>query len=291
MTTLSAGAGDLAELMRAFNEVTARLERTHEDLRAEVARLHDELRAANEQLARSQRLAALGEIAAGIAHEVRNPLASIALDARMLREDSSGPATGLAARIERAVRDADAIVNDVLSFAREIVLRPSFEDAAELAARTVEDCARAVGGVPVEVRAERCDVLGDPALLRQALGNVVRNAMEACAGRDEPLVVVEVRPRRARAADGPARPVVAFAVRDTGPGIDASVRARMFNPFFTTRPAGTGLGLAIVHRIVDAHRGRVRVRNNADDPAWGDPRGACVELEIPRDGPGVEGQP
>ena len=74
-----------------------------------------------------------------------------------------------------------------------------------------------------------------------------------------------------------------FVVRDTGPGVSDDVVRRMFNPFFTTRATGTGLGLAIVHRIVDAHGGRVRVRNNADGAGAGeDPRGATVELVFPR---------
>lgn len=290
MTMQATAPADLAELMRAFNEVTARLERTHEDLRAQVASLHDELRAANEQLARSQRLAALGEVAAGIAHEVRNPLASIGLDARLLREDLGGRGAELAGRIERAVRQADGIVNDVLAFAREIRLRPAALDGGEVMASAMSACSAFAEGVAIEAMpiAGAIPLEADGALLRQALVNVIRNAVEAAREGDGPRVSLDTRASRAASPSGPAREMVSFIVRDTGPGVSPQTLSRMFNPFFTTRPAGTGLGLAIVHRIVDAHQGRVRIRNNADDPAAGDRRGACVELQIPRALAGAE---
>ncbi|MEM7754465.1 MAG: histidine kinase dimerization/phospho-acceptor domain-containing protein, partial [Planctomycetota bacterium] len=113
--------GDLGELMSAFNEVTTKLEASHETLRAEVSRLNGELAEANQRLDRSRRLAELGEMAAGIAHELRNPLASIGLYARMLEEDlpSQTPTGDNAGKIACAVRRMDAIVTDVLAFARE----------------------------------------------------------------------------------------------------------------------------------------------------------------------------
>src|SRR5262245_49927759 len=110
--------GDLAELLGAFNDVTTRLQSTHDTLRAQVARLEGELRQANEQIERSRRLAALGEMAAGIAHEVRNPLGSIRLHARMLEHDLTErpEQRGLAEKIISEVRGLDAVVGDVLSF-------------------------------------------------------------------------------------------------------------------------------------------------------------------------------
>ncbi|MEM9372764.1 MAG: histidine kinase dimerization/phospho-acceptor domain-containing protein, partial [Planctomycetota bacterium] len=121
----SLSASDLAELMASFNEVTSRLEQTHGQLRGEVRRLSEELREANEALQRSRRLAALGEMAAGIAHEVRNPLGSIGLYASMLEEDlhDRPECRGVAVKIGSAVRGLDAVVGDVLSFAREIRVR------------------------------------------------------------------------------------------------------------------------------------------------------------------------
>jgi signal transduction histidine kinase len=118
--------GELAELLGAFNDVTGRLQRTHERLQREVAGLKRELREANEQLSRSRRLAALGEMAAGIAHEVRNPLSSIRLYARMLEQDLADrpDQRSIAGRIGAAVHGLDAVVGDVLNFARELRVRP-----------------------------------------------------------------------------------------------------------------------------------------------------------------------
>jgi signal transduction histidine kinase len=268
---------DLAGLMAAFNDVTAKLEATHEQLRAEVARLTRELGEANSQLERSRRLAALGEMAAGIAHEVRNPLGSIRLYARMLEQDlvdRPGEQT-VAVKIAGAARVMEGVVSDVLTFAREFRLRPTEIDVGELFDRVLEACCHE--GVPgwrgVEVvRSHRHGAVSgleaDPSLLQQALVNLVRNAFEAMAdvpGRSHRLILE-------CAGDSEW---TTLRIRDTGPGISPEVIARMFNPFFTTRAAGTGLGLAIVHRIIDAHAGQVRVHNNKDGP------GATFEVLLP----------
>ncbi len=286
---------DLAELLASFNEVTARLQASHEQLRGEVARLSTELREANEQVERSRRLAALGEMAAGIAHEVRNPLGSIRLYARMLEEDLAGQPSqaGLATKISGATRVVEAIVGDVLSFAREFRLRPQEVSAHELLEKSLELCRH--DGVPgwraVEVilpSAGDVPVSCDPSLLQQVLVNLIRNAFEAMA--EEPagpyrLELSAVRARLAVKSGERARreSSVVLRVRDTGPGVLPEVVERMFNPFFTTRGQGTGLGLAIVHRIIDAHGGRVIVRNNSEcsDAPAGFARGACVEVVLP----------
>lgn len=274
---------DLAELVSAFTSVTARLQSTHDSLRAEVARLERELGSAREQLERSRRLAALGEMAAGIAHEVRNPLSSIALYARLLRQDleDGTPRRALAEKIGRAVRAVDAVVGDVLSFARESRVRAEMVWANEAQSRAHEECApefAALGVVVVRHDAARAPlaVWADPGLLQRALVNVIRNAYQAMADGPGATRVLELD---AIAEPAPAGgPRVVLRVRDSGPGVSPEVVARMFNPFFTTRAAGTGLGLAIVHRIVDAHGGVVRVRNAVAGPG---PGGAVVELVLP----------
>ncbi len=285
--------GDLAELIASFNEVTARLQATHEGLRAEVARLSRELGEANAQVERSRRLAALGEMAAGIAHEVRNPLGSIRLYARMLEEDlpAASPARETACKITRATRGVEQIVGDVLAFAREFRLRPEWVSPQDLFDEALRDCQH--DGVPWRgVEVERLDhapdaparVYADAPLMHQALTNVVRNAFEAMhecprspSGGAHRLTL-EARPARVTDAAGARAPGVALVVSDTGPGVSPEVVSRMFNPFFTTRGAGTGLGLAIVHRIVDAHQGRISVRTT-DAP--GQSPGARVEIVLP----------
>lgn len=277
---------DLADLMASFTEVTARLQSSHEVLQGEVARLRRELGEANAQVERSRRLAALGEMAAGIAHEVRNPLGSIRLYARMLEEDL--PATteshATAVKIAKATRAVEGIVGDILTFSREFKVRAEPLAPSSLFDAALEACSQegsSFAGVEV-VRADRArdgvpEFSGDAALLRQALVNVIRNAMEAMAEHGSPQRRLTLDASIERSDDGA---MVVLSVRDTGPGVTPEVVSRMFNPFFTTRAAGTGLGLAIVHRIVDAHAGRVRVRNNAEGA------GACVEIVLPISGTG-----
>ena len=121
----------------------------------------------------------------------------------------------------------------------------------------------------------------DPSLVHQALMNLIRNAREAIEddprrGADGGRVALVAERVTIRGAGGRKTPMIALDVRDDGPGVPADVLERMFNPFFTTRAAGTGLGLAIVHRIVDAHGGRVDVRNNPGG-------GAIVRILLPLD--------
>jgi len=287
------GPEDLAELIGTFNEVTTRLQSSHESLQREVARLRRELGEANDALERSRRLAALGEMAAGIAHEIRNPLGSIALYARLLEEDLEDhpEQRETAGKVRRAVHGLERIVRDVLAFAREIRVdrRPATPgeiiDAAVDAvfAATFQSCVRLV-------RRDAPDIpplCADAGLLTQALTNVLRNAAEAVDDHGGGEVAIELERREAASADADG-PGAMIRVIDDGPGVTPEVVERMFNPFFTTRKAGTGLGLAIVHRIVDAHAGRVRVRNRADEDTRAVPgapaTGTIVELFIP-DGP------
>lgn len=282
--------GDLAELLGAFNQVTSRLEKTHDQLRSEVGRLRAELSEVNAQLERSRRLAALGEMAAGIAHEVRNPLGSIALYARMLKEDLTAMPRErlLVDKIASATKALDVVVGDVLMFAREFKVRVEPVDAADALEAALDACqAEMMSGRPGWLRVERGNQStgampvfhGDPGLVHQALVNVVRNAIEAMRDCPERAHVLRLEAVAAKSRDT-GDDVVVVRVVDSGPGVSDEVIARMFNPFFTTRAAGTGLGLAIVHRIVDAHNGRVQVSNNVDGVGGG--FGATVELVFPR---------
>ncbi|MCC7389957.1 MAG: hypothetical protein IT431_14445 [Phycisphaerales bacterium] len=287
---VAAGAGerltadDLGELLAAFNEVTAKLQVSHDQLTAEVSRLRHQLREADEQLQRSRRLAALGEMAAGIAHEIRNPLGSIGLYSRMLAEDLGDrpEERSVAVKIGRAVRGLDAIVSDVLAFAGESRMRLGAATAGELLGSALEQAGAEIAAAGVRGRVELpAGDLGlecDEGKMRQALVNVIRNGVEAIEeARRRGWVGAGELVVSASAAELPEGAGVAFAVRDSGTGIHGEPTERMFNPFYTTREAGTGLGLAIVHRIVDAHGGRVSVSNNG--PGVGD--GATVEIVIP----------
>jgi len=277
------GRDDLRDLMQMVNETAHRLHATHAALQTEVARLQAELTEANSQLKRSRSLAALGEMAAGIAHEVRNPLGSIELYAQMLEEDLRDlpDQRDICMKIRRAVAGLDGIVRDVLLFARDTRVRPEPVDLRHLVDSVLAQCegltARHDVLVRVEFHAEApAEATVDAGLLIQALANVVRNAIEAMAEAKVPAprLEIEAAVRRMRIPEGGRQRRIVLSVRDHGPGIPEGVVERMFNPFFTTRATGTGLGLAIVHRIVDAHGGHIAVSNAPGG-------GALVELFLP----------
>jgi signal transduction histidine kinase len=287
----SVAAHDLPLLLAAFHDAATKLQVTHEALRAEVARLEAELREAHDQLKRARQLAALGEMAAGIAHEVRNPLGSIRLYAGVLTQDlADRPAErAVASKIADAVCRLDAVVGDVLAFSRDIRLRVESVDAHRLLADAVEACTdlwsregiRVMPAVPRTPLVVACD----PPLMHQALVNVLRNAAEAM--RESPRecprrVWLSAGERRVAGAEGRREPMRVLSIRDSGPGVPPDALHRLFNPFFTTRHAGTGLGLAIVHRIMDAHGGRVVIENNTSSGPRGAPAcGATVEFFLP----------
>jgi signal transduction histidine kinase len=271
----SLSAGDLAELMASFNEVTAKLESTHTQLRGEVARLNTELVQANEALQRSKRLAALGEMAAGISHEIRNPLGSIRLYTRMLQEDLAEmpEQCGIVDKIGRAVTGLDQIVGDVLAFSREIRASLTECNTALLLEDACDACVAELAEIKVSIEVDtQCnEIQGDASLLHQALINIIRNGAQATRDNGGESIVIGVSQTQEHRH---------VWVRDSGGGIEESVIERMFNPFFTTRAAGTGLGLSIVHRIMDAHGGSVQVKNNTDESGW--TSGATVSLLLPK---------
>ena len=278
-------SSDLAELMSAFNAVTGRLQETHDQLRGEVSRLTQELTEANEQLARTKRLAALGEMAAGIAHEVRNPLGSISLFARMLKDDliEHPVQQKLAEKIITSAKGLNAVVGDVLTFSREFRVQKEETSVSEVLDRALAACQHdgIEGWDKIEIirndRKSNFSVPLDQPLATQAVTNIIRNAMEAMIESDLPKksLTLEVGKHTIADSQGKRERLLGIRVTDSGPGLSEEVLRRMFNPFFTTRKAGTGLGLAIVHRIMDAHGGRVVASN-------GRAGGAMFELQFPQ---------
>lgn len=270
---------DLAEIVEAYSAVTQRLQQSHETLQGEVVRLRRELNSANEQVQRARRLSALGEMAAGIAHEIRNPLAAIQLYAGMACDDLSQcddrhtqSAADSVSKIASAVRGMSSIVNDVLSFSRGMEPSRQNADATELLDRVVSASAPGIDHASVTVvrkdlQAKPIHASFDPGLIQQALLNLVRNAIDAMA-------VVDARRVLTLGVHRDELGVV-FCVGDTGPGVPSDAIERIFNPFFTTRDSGTGLGLAIVHRIADVHGGSISVHR---DPHSG---GAVFSLSLP----------
>ncbi|MCE2882050.1 MAG: ATP-binding protein [Planctomycetaceae bacterium] len=281
----SGAEGDFAAFVRSFSDVTARLQETHGALTAQVERLQKELAEANERLRRSRSLAALGEMAAGIAHEIRNPLGAISLNAELLKDDVADRPDAAASvdKIRRATERLEHIVGDVLSFARDTRVNAQPTSAKEIFAMALADCEGLLEREDVDYRVDvdgACELEADGALVAQAVSNLVRNAVEAMSGADRREITLAAREARLRTPDGSRRTFVVLAVEDTGPGIPAEARERIFNPFFTTRETGTGLGLAIVHRIVDAHGGMTACAD-ASHAAAGRGTGARLELSLP----------
>jgi signal transduction histidine kinase len=209
-----------------------------------------------QRLIRSERLAAVGKIAAQITHEVRNPLSSIGLNAEMLEEETSGEAQKLARAIVKEVDRLTEITEEYLRFARLPRPRLEREDLGALVTSLLSFMRPELEkrGVRVE---ERLDpslpaVAADEHQLRQALLNLLRNAAEAMAAGGTLTVT-------ARALPGGA---VELTIADTGEGIEPADLPKIFDPFFSTKEGGTGLGLALTQQIIVEHGGRIEVSSD-----------------------------
>ena len=250
---------DLGQIILAYSSVTEKLQQSHDQLTQTVQALRLELSEKNRQLERRNRLAALGEMAAGMAHEIRNPLGGIQLYSSILAKELANQPDSLQLvhKIAGGVKLLDGLVSQVLQFTREITAHPVVTDLADVIDQAVE-----YASMTLQLRDVTCRVNGprpmrvtvDPLLMGQAILNLVLNAAEACDAGG--MVSVRFGPP----VNGDVRQMF-LAVTDTGSGIAPEVLDRIFNPFFTTKESGTGLGLAIVHRVVEAHDGTITASN------------------------------
>jgi signal transduction histidine kinase len=229
---------------------------------------YEELREAQRELMRKEQLAAVGELAAVIAHEVRNPLAIISNAVAGLRkaELAHDDRDTLLTILKEEASRLNRLVGDLLRFARPVNVQRQLISVRDVIERTLASSAlRETIPVQVVEDGEVHGVWGDPGLLRQVFENLVDNAVQAMGGptldgstpptgRLSPRLTIVVRGGRRDSVEG-----VHVDVQDTGEGMDANVRLRAKDPFFTTRPSGTGLGLAIVDRIVEAHDGELSI--------------------------------
>jgi signal transduction histidine kinase len=217
-----------------------------------------ELRHLAEQAQRADRLKQLGEMAAGVAHEIRNPLNGIEGFASLLVRDlpEGDKRRRYAELIVAGVRDLNATVTGLLEFTRPRRIERRQHDPAELALAVVEliraDATTGVSIRVVDLWRGGGTVAVDGAQLKQVLINLVRNAVQAARS----VVEVRIEP----GAEGGA---VVFTVDDDGPGVPPEDRQRIFTPFFTTKDHGTGLGLALAHTIVSLHGGTMEVGDAA----------------------------
>ena len=252
-----------------------------------VANFRDlsQIRKLSEQVKRQEHLAALGEMAAGVAHEIRNPLSSIRGFAQLLVERLGPPgslaeaaAAGSAPAAPAApgapplgeclhiiVEEVDrmnGIVQDLLDFARQRQITMARISLAEVLRAVLAQLAGEAGALGVEVVEEIAPDLprayGNEAKLRQVFMNVAKNALEAMAAGGGRLTVAAAVVAGGARGEGQE---LAIAFRDTGPGIAPEVLPKIFDPFFTTKDVGTGLGLAICAKIAQAHGGRIEVQS------------------------------
>ncbi|MEO6774223.1 MAG: ATP-binding protein [Kofleriaceae bacterium] len=257
--TVAALGGDGA-LVGAFQITGGTIDRdtymVARDLAARVA-LSVERHAAVRELEDARRLAALGQFAAAIAHDIRTPLTSISLNVQILRQKlalSDDDREHLEIALEELGR-LDRSVAEILDFAKPVKLVPQTIDVAELLLATTRKLAPVLSEKGLVLRCEPAaetlpPVHGDPQRLRQVVVNLVDNAADASSNGGAVTV-------RAKTAD--AR--IEIEIEDHGRGIAAADLPRIFEPFFTTRPDGTGLGLAICHKVIRAHGGEIQVRS------------------------------
>jgi signal transduction histidine kinase len=249
--------------------------------RGEVERLNDELtgtlgrlQTAQQELVVAERLATVGRLSLRIAHEVRNPISAIELNAEMLEDivrERTEPEMKEAVALVTAIRDQvtalDALTEEYLAFAR--FPRPHFEEESvnhlvqELAEFIRPVATRQGLTVRVEVDPKAPMLEIDRGLLRQAVLNLVKNGLESLSSGGELTI--------ASRFDGDA---VEIAVSDTGAGIPVDVGPRLFEQFFTTKPQGTGLGLSITRQIAEEHGGEIRWANRQE-------HGATFTIRLP----------
>ncbi len=263
------GPREITAVASAFNTMLDSMNRAHDELdsqRQKQARLEDELR-------KAEKMAAIGRLSAGVAHELGTPLSIVDGHAQRAVRFPELPERVEEAlnRIRGEVKRMEAIVRQLLDFSRQNVSSPRQVDPDQIARKAVQNMKNQEVRGQTEIQYDSphyaCPVMGDPLRLEQLLGNLLENALHA-APEGRVLLAWHCEER-----------YCVFTVQDDGPGIDPEIRNRICDPFFTTKAAGegTGLGLAVVHGIVEEHGGDMSV----DASAWG---GARVEIRIPRPG-------
>ncbi len=283
---------EIGELAEAFDAMTARLQARSVEAQAlyaeavernrQLAEMYDRLQAAQQQLAQSEKLAAVGQLAAGIVHDVKNPLGAIKGMAEEMLEDAaagSGQADALQTIRDNAGR-ANSIVTDLLVFARQSTptmqhrdLRESVEGALRLTGFLLRK-----GRVEVEKDLPEREAMAvfDPQQIQQVLINLIQNAVQAMPSGGKLHVGLD-------SADDH----LVLTVRDSGIGIPPENLPRIFDPFFTTKPEGqgTGMGLSVSYGIIHRHHGQIEVDSRVG-------AGSTFTVRLPKnppDGLAVEG--
>ncbi len=249
----------LNDAFNTFNDASRKLEQQYALLEERIEELNREIAEKNRAMERTRRLSAMGEMAAKIAHEIRNPLASIAIFASLLERELAGEPEKkrFAAHITKGVKTLDNVVSNMLLFtgspqahSKPVDIRETIEDAIVLTRGHEKK------GVGIIASYEGPTAIsGDQGLLRQLFLNLFLNSLDAL---DEGGLLT-VRTFVSNPPDG----FLGIEVKDNGSGIPREHIDRVFDPFFSTKEQGTGLGLAIVSSVVSAHKGLIDVKSEA----------------------------
>lgn len=232
-------------------------EEVQENLRLYLLKDVTEMRSLEQQLRQSEKLAAVGQLAAGIAHEIRNPLAGISGSIQMLSQEYSHDPEQkkLMDIVIREIDRLNLLITDFLNYAKPekvpdqvVNLRQILEEVNSITKRHPEVSANFVWNI--ELKDE--NILGFSEKLKQAFLNIYINAIQAMKGQDSPRLDISLSAEASWAV---------LSIRDYGSGMNEETREKMFEPFHTTKPKGTGLGLAITHKILEVHRAKVEVRS------------------------------
>jgi nitrogen-specific signal transduction histidine kinase len=274
-----------AMVVNRFVVESRRQTQRYQELAATLAETNRRLEQAQAEARRSERLAALGQLSAGLAHEIRNPLGVIKGSAEMLTQKlgTSDPlATELAGYISSETNRLSALVTRFLDFARPLHADLTAQDITTVLDRALHDVAQLWKGSPVTVQKEYEPDLPpvplDEGLCEQAFLNIVQNAYDAMNGEGGSLRV-QVCKAKASVHNSALTDGVEIRIEDTGPGVPTELREQIFNPFVTTKKTGVGLGLSIVSKIIDGHHGSIRIEPSDDQP--GKKSGARFVIFLP----------
>jgi two-component system, NtrC family, sensor histidine kinase AtoS len=245
-----------------------------------------DLEGKEEQERLKERLAALGQMAAGLAHEIRNPLGNIGSTASLLKRKLNANDSGII-KLDSIIQEVGRLnhtVTQCLDYAKPVHISRQPVDLVRIARQAVQDVRTMRPRERVQVferfGEQRTLVTGDGAQLRQVLQNLISNAFDAMEGEGTLELSSRLEAPDDSAAGGGRKPVsfssgyLVIRVRDSGPGIPPQIRERLFFPFFTTKPGGAGMGLAVARKIVETHQGILDVES---EPG----KGATFILKMP----------
>jgi signal transduction histidine kinase len=269
---------EIGDLASSFNAMAQEIQEHREHLEKTMQAKTAELKRAQDSLLQSEKLASIGLLAAGVAHELNNPLTSILMNVNLLMEevDAQSDLYGELRRITDDTIRCKRIIDDLRDFSRRHELEIHSCDLNEIVRKAVELILHQAKHSAIILKQPRYAELPlvpcDPRRLQQVLMNVLVNAIQAMPNGGTLAVRTGLREQFAE-----------ITVEDTGIGISRDARGKIFDPFFTTKPDGTGLGLSIVYRIMEEHGGKVEIESSTREETAADDKnsGTTVRLLVP----------